>query len=81
MLQKSIFKLSKDKTLITITHRLNYLEHYDQVIVLDNGEIAEMGKYQDLIEKEDGKLNSFMKETKSLYWVKSDNKKYFIPLF
>jgi len=67
MLQKSIFELCKDKTLITITHRLNYLEHYDQVIVLDDGEIVEMGKYQDLMAKENGKLQSFMKENQSVY--------------
>ncbi len=66
MLQKSIFELCKDKTLITITHRLNYLEHYDQVIVIDDGEIVEMGKYQDLMAKENGKLQSFMKENQSV---------------
>lgn len=45
--------LEKDITLITVTHRLdkNILEKYDDIIVLENGEIVENGRFKDLIDK------------------------------
>jgi ATP-binding cassette subfamily C protein len=45
--------LEKDITLITVTHRLdkNILEKYDDIIVLENGEIVENGRFEDLIDK------------------------------
>ncbi len=43
----------KDLTLITITHNLSkdLLEQYDQIIYMENGTIAEMGRMDELINK------------------------------
>lgn len=40
-------------TLVTITHNLNkqHLEKYDSIIVIDSGEIAEIGNYNELMEQ------------------------------
>ncbi|KAG0364528.1 hypothetical protein BGZ54_007412 [Gamsiella multidivaricata] len=39
----------KDKTRILVTHGIHHLEHVDQIIVMKDGEIAELGKYEDLM--------------------------------
>ncbi|MCL4107366.1 UNVERIFIED_CONTAM: hypothetical protein GTU68_067277 [Idotea baltica] len=40
----------KDKTAIIITHRIQNLLDFDQILVFDNGRIVERGKHKDLIE-------------------------------
>jgi ABC-type multidrug transport system fused ATPase/permease subunit len=37
----NLFKLAQDKTLIVITHRLENIEIYDRVIVLEDGKIVQ----------------------------------------
>ena len=39
----------KDKTVITIAHRLNTIADYDRIIVMNEGKIVEMGKPFDLL--------------------------------
>ncbi|KAK6096277.1 hypothetical protein MT418_004126 [Batrachochytrium dendrobatidis] len=63
-----VFKLSikqmlKDKTVILVTHQLHFLPEVDHVIVMDNGTIAEQGKFKDLVAK-DGVLANMMKHYK-----------------
>ena len=48
--QKSLDKLSINKTTISITHRLNTIENYDKIYVLDNGRIQEQGTHNELME-------------------------------
>ena len=43
-----IDKLSKNKTIIIITHRLNSVKNCDNIFVLKNGSIIDNGKYIDL---------------------------------
>lgn len=40
-----------DRTTIIITHRIYSLLEFDQIIVLDEGRIVEMGKHQQLLER------------------------------
>lgn len=42
-IQNCIKTKFKDTTVITVAHRLNTIADYDKVIVMDKGEVAEMG--------------------------------------
>lgn len=39
----------REKTLLMVTHRLRGLAHFDQIIVMDNGQIIEQGNHADLL--------------------------------
>jgi ABC-type multidrug transport system fused ATPase/permease subunit len=41
----------KNRTSLVIAHRLSTIKNADKIIVLDNGEIVEMGSHQELINK------------------------------
>ena len=38
-------------TLVAVVHRLDIIEGYDKIAVMQDGRIAEMGTYEDLMEK------------------------------
>lgn len=52
LIQKSIDKLSKEKTAIFIAHRLSTIVNVDKILVLNNGEIIEEGNHSELLEKD-----------------------------
>lgn len=54
LIQKSIDKISKEKTSIFIAHRLSTIVNVDKIIVLDHGEIIEQGNHNELVNNEDG---------------------------
>lgn len=49
LVQKSVDKLSADKTSIFIAHRLATIVNVDKIIVLSNGEIVEQGNHEQLV--------------------------------
>ena len=51
-LLSAISELTKNKTLISIAHRLSTVENADQIIVIDQGRIAQQGTHQSLISQE-----------------------------
>lgn len=51
MIQKAITKLLKGRTSIVIAHRLSTIQNSDKIIVLHKGQIREMGKHYELLEK------------------------------
>lgn len=48
-LQTAIAALTKGKTLLVIAHRLSTIKHADQIIVMEKGRIAAVGKHADLL--------------------------------
>ena len=49
LVQKAFEKLSKNKTVIMIAHRLSTITHADCIYVLENGQIVESGKHEELL--------------------------------
>ena len=47
--QKSLDKISLNKTTVTIAHRLNTIENSDKIFVFDNGRIHEQGTHDELM--------------------------------
>ncbi|MFA9290269.1 MAG: ABC transporter ATP-binding protein, partial [Solirubrobacteraceae bacterium] len=51
MIQKSLAQLMKGRTTFVIAHRLSTIRQATQILVIENGQIAEQGTHQDLIDK------------------------------
>jgi subfamily B ATP-binding cassette protein MsbA len=50
-IQKALEKLSAGRTVIAIAHRLSTILSADQIVVLENGNIKEIGTHAELLEK------------------------------
>jgi len=51
LIQEALRHLLKDRTSLVIAHRLSTIHDADRVVVLDNGEIAEIGNHEQLMQK------------------------------
>jgi subfamily B ATP-binding cassette protein MsbA len=49
-IQESLRSLMQGRTTFVIAHRLSTIRQADQILVIENGEIAERGKHEELIE-------------------------------
>ncbi|WP_424404727.1 heme ABC transporter ATP-binding protein/permease CydC [Pasteurella sp. PK-2025] len=49
-----IFAHAKDKTLLMVTHRLTFIDQFDQIYLIDEAKLIEQGNYQELITKPAG---------------------------
>lgn len=52
LIQDALEKLMKGRTTFAIAHRLSTIKEADKLVVLDKGEIMEIGKHDELIEKD-----------------------------
>ncbi|MED5816359.1 ABC transporter ATP-binding protein/permease [Mycolicibacterium sp. 050232] len=49
LVQQALNRLTKDRTVLVIAHRLHTIIHADQIVVLDAGQIAETGTHEELL--------------------------------
>jgi ATP-binding cassette, subfamily B, bacterial IrtA/YbtP len=49
LVQQALNRLTRDRTVLVIAHRLHTITHADQIVVLDDGEIAEIGTHDQLL--------------------------------
>jgi len=47
--QRALSELARGTTMLVIAHRLHTVMHADQIIVLDDGHVAERGRHDDLV--------------------------------
>ena len=52
LIQEATAKLTTGRTSIVIAHRLSTIQNADQIILLEKGEIVEMGSHQELLQKD-----------------------------
>ncbi len=51
LVQQAIEELCQNRTTLVIAHRLSTIEKADKIVVLNKGEIVEIGNHQELLEK------------------------------
>lgn len=51
LVQKALDELMKGRTTIVIAHRLSTIKHADRILLIESGKIADMGRHEELIEK------------------------------
>ncbi len=49
MVQKALANLMKNRTTIVVAHRLSTVMHADRIVVLEDGQIREIGRHADLL--------------------------------
>lgn len=54
LIQEAIKKITKGRTSIVIAHRLATIQKADTILVMDSGQIVEMGNHKDLLKNNDG---------------------------
>ena len=57
LIQKAIDKITKNRTSIIIAHRLSTIMKADNIIVMDKGQIVEVGKHDELLKNKKGFYN------------------------
>jgi subfamily B ATP-binding cassette protein MsbA len=51
-IQEAVEKLASERTTFIVAHRLATITHADRIVVIENGEISEMGSHDALMEKQ-----------------------------
>jgi len=52
LVQKAMDKLTKGRTSFIIAHRLSTIKNADLILVMNEGDIAEQGTHEELLEKD-----------------------------
>lgn len=67
LVQKALNNLMEGRTVLIIAHRLSTVKDTDRVIVLDQGEIVEVGHHDELIKNQDGMYFNLVQKQLSSY--------------
>ena len=63
--QNAIMNLTKNKTTLVIAHRLSTIIRADKIIVLNNGQVADVGNHNDLLKNSSVYKNLYSKQLSS----------------
>ncbi|MBS6878628.1 MAG: ABC transporter ATP-binding protein [Ruminococcus sp.] len=69
LIQRAIAKLVEGKTVIMIAHRLRTVVDADQIIVLEDGKLAELGPHEELMKKKGLYEKLYHIQQESLGWA------------
>jgi len=68
-IQKSLGKLTERKTVIVIAHKLNTIVNSDQIIVLNDGKIEEIGTHEQLLKNKKRYFNMYKEQEEAKGWI------------
>ena len=66
IVQANLMSIAKGRTLIIISHRLSSLVACDNILVLDQGKVADVGRHQDLLGRCDVYRHLWYKQNRHL---------------
>ena len=52
LVKEALDRLMKGRTTLIIAHRFSTIQHADAIVVMNNGEIVQMGSHKELISEE-----------------------------
>jgi ATP-binding cassette subfamily B protein len=62
LIQRGMEKLMEDRTSFVIAHRLSTIKRADKILVIEDGQIEEMGTHKELIQKQGKYFNLYTKQ-------------------
>ncbi|WP_210544738.1 ABC transporter ATP-binding protein [Rhodoferax sp. PAMC 29310] len=65
-IQKALENLVKGRTTIAIAHRLSTLHRADRLVVLDRGQVVEIGTHDDLMSREGAYFNLYQAQARNM---------------
>lgn len=68
-INQALDRLMKGKTVFVIAHRLNTIQNADQIILLNQGRIEEMGTHAELLEKHGHYYEMVQEQEKAKAWI------------
>ena len=68
-INQALDSLMKDKTVFVIAHRLNTIQNADQIILLNQGRIEEIGTHKELIKKKGHYYEMVQEQEKAKAWI------------
>lgn len=69
LIQQALKKLSEGKTVLMIAHRLTSVMNVDNIIVINEGKIAEQGTHNELLKKNGMYSNMWNEYQQSVHWT------------
>lgn len=68
-INRALDHLMRGKTVFVIAHRLNTIQNADQIILLNNGQIEEIGTHTELFEKKGHFYTMIQEQEKAKSWI------------
>lgn len=68
-INQALDRLMKGKTVFVIAHRLNTIQNADQIIVLNEGRIEEIGTHAELLQKQGHYYEMVQEQEKAKEWI------------